>query len=132
MARDISGRGMSPGELKKFEDGWVDMMSTIWQERMQLLGAVRTGRLRDSIAGRISQTASGTRTLQHTFLKYGIYLAAGAGPKGKRKPKEWFFRAYEQSIRKLNEVEAEAIGEEYLGLTFDTLRTILEGAQKKK
>ena len=32
----------------------------------------------------------------------------------------------------MNEVEAEAIGEEYLGLTFDTLRTILEGAQKKK
>ena len=123
---------MTPEELKKFENGWVDTMTRIWVERIELLGAVDTGRLKDSVSGRMSQTPSGTRTLEHSFLKYGIYLAAGAGPKGKRKPKEWFFKAYERSIQKLNEVEAEAIGEEYLGLTFDTLRSIFEGAQKRK
>ena len=129
---DISrGYGMTKDDLKKFEEGWVEMMSSIWVTRIQMLGAVDTGRLRDSVKGQTAVSAGGTRMLTHQFLKYGIYLAAGVGPEGKRKPKEWFFKAYERSIKKLAEVEAEALADEYVGITFSTLQSIFDRTNKK-
>lgn len=125
------GRGMSKGDLARFEEAWTENMKNYWAERMELLGAVSTGRLKGSLRGQQTVSAGGTRMLTHQFLKYGIYVAAGAGPEGKRKPKEWFFNAYERSIKKLMEVESEALADEYVGITFSTLRSIFDRTNEK-
>lgn len=65
-------------ELLKYEKGWTDNMGTYWRERMERLRTIDTGALYSSIKGHLEQGT--VTTIEHTFLQYGIYVAAGVGP----------------------------------------------------
>lgn len=65
-------------ELLKYEKGWTDNMGTYWRERMERLRTIDTGALYASIKGHLEQGS--VTTIEHTFLQYGIYVAAGVGP----------------------------------------------------
>lgn len=127
MAKDsgYSGYGMTEEELKKFEEGWVEMMSSIWVDRIVKLHAVDTGQLIRSMEYHLGEKEGG-RMIEHSFRLYGFYVAIGAGPHGKRKPKEWYFKAYQRSIEKLKRIEEEALGEKYMGVLRETLKTVIE------
>ena len=120
-----SGYGMTDEELKKFEEGWVEMMSSIWVDKIVMLHLVDTGQLIRSMEYRLSEMEGG-RMFEHSFRLYGFYVAIGVGPHGKRKPKDWYFKAYRRSIEKLKHIEEEALGERYMGVLSETLRTIIE------
>lgn len=65
-------------ELLKYEKGWTDNMGTYWRERMERLRTIDTGALYSSIKGHLEQGT--VTTIEHNFLQYGIYVAAGVGP----------------------------------------------------
>ena len=65
-------------ELLKYEKGWTDNMGDYWRERMERLRTIDTGALYASIKGHLEQGT--VTTIEHTFLQYGIYVAAGVGP----------------------------------------------------
>ena len=65
-------------ELLKYEKGWTENMGTYWRERMERLRTIDTGALYSSIKGHLEQGT--VTTIGHTFLQYGIYVAAGVGP----------------------------------------------------
>ena len=65
-------------ELLKYEKGWTENMADYWRERMERLRTIDTGALYASIKGHLEQGT--VTTIEHTFLQYGIYVAAGVGP----------------------------------------------------
>ena len=65
-------------ELLKYEQGWTSNMGEYWRERMERLRTIDTGALYSSIKGHLEQGS--TTTIEHKFLMYGIYVAAGVGP----------------------------------------------------
>ena len=162
------------------------MMLNIWREKIIQLNITDSGALRESLEEVI--TTGKVTTIEHRFLQYGLYVAAGVGngfkhgnggnllfmgdkfrkgkhaygsrqvgaglseehmksPKfehvivqrgknagkdaaltsgNKRMPRDWFFKKYYYSIRRLNLTEAEFYGKAYQGLTssfFDELFT---------
>lgn len=120
-----TGQGMTEEELRKFEEGWVEMMASIWVDKIVKLHLVDTGQLIRSMEYRMAEMEGG-RMSEHSFRLYGIYVAIGVGPHGKRKPKDWYFKAYRRSIEKLKRIEAEALGDQFMGVVRETLRTIIE------
>lgn len=67
----------TPGQIASFERGWCDMMVDIWHERMMQLRVRDTGSLMGSVRGSVD--SGDVTTIQHSFLEYGIYVAAGVG-----------------------------------------------------
>lgn len=65
-------------ELLKYEKGWTENMADYWRERMERLRTIDTGALYASIKGHLEQGT--VTTIEHAFLQYGIYVAAGVGP----------------------------------------------------
>lgn len=65
-------------ELLKYEKGWTENMGDYWRERMERLRTIDTGALYASIKGHLEQGS--VTTIEHNFLQYGIYVAAGVGP----------------------------------------------------
>lgn len=65
-------------ELLKYEKGWTENMADYWRERMERLRTIDTGALYASIKGHLEQGT--VTTIEHRFLQYGIYVAAGVGP----------------------------------------------------
>lgn len=65
-------------ELLKYEKGWTENMGDYWRERMERLRTIDTGALYASIKGHLEQGS--VTTIEHAFLQYGIYVAAGVGP----------------------------------------------------
>lgn len=65
-------------ELLKYEKGWTENMADYWRERMERLRTIDTGTLYSSIKGHLEQGT--VTTIEHRFLQYGIYVAAGVGP----------------------------------------------------
>lgn len=65
-------------ELLKYEKGWTENMADYWRERMERLRTIDTGALYASIKGHLEQGS--VTTIEHAFLQYGIYVAAGVGP----------------------------------------------------
>lgn len=57
--------------------GWADLMVDIWVDRLMALGVHDTGALVSSVKRRI--TIEATTEIEHSFLEYGIYQAAGVG-----------------------------------------------------
>lgn len=121
---------VSAEDLRKYEEGWTKEMMVYWRERMLKLGIYRTGDLYRSITG----TLNG-QTIEHRFLLYGIYVAAGTGNGYKRgnggdlaflkdwktndkhrKKRDWFSKKYYSSVMRLSEFEASYYGQAYNGL----------------
>lgn len=65
-------------DLLRYERGWANAMGDYWRERMERLRTIDTGRLYASIKAHLEQGS--VTTIEHNFLQYGIYVAAGVGP----------------------------------------------------
>lgn len=171
-------------EIRLYEREWSKMMIDIWREKIQQLNISDTGALRDSFTELV--TTGKVTTIEHKFLQYGIFVAAGVSPafvwkywagnipkgesgntprerigdsgqlefldksyrqehgldepkkvgpswggrvaggtpKGKR---DWFFRKYYYSIRRLNLEESAFYGRAYQGLMSSFLDELFGG-----
>lgn len=78
MRNNGSNLPQTEEELQKWEQGWSDMMVTIWTENLRNLGICDTGNLMRSLTGQVIQT-TGQKELIHEFALYGIYVARGTG-----------------------------------------------------
>ena len=135
-------RPVTEQDIRKWEEGWAEMMVTIWRENILRLGIVDTGRLHDSFSHHVTDTA-GQITIAHEFMLYGIYVARGVGrgyrrgnsgkddenglqvlgkayrkahKMGKaRKKRDWFSSRYLSSIKVLARVERDLYGEAFMG-----------------
>ena len=174
-------------QIEQYERGWSRMMIDIWREKIIQLNITDSGALRESLEEVIK--TGRTTTIEHTFLWYGLYVAAGVGhgfkhgnggnllfmgdkyregkhaygsrqvgaglseehmksPKfehvtvqrgpnkgkeaaltsgEKRMPRDWFFKKYYYSIRRLNLTEAEFYGKAYQGLMSSFLDELFDG-----
>ncbi len=174
-------------ELERYERGWSKMMVDIWREKIQQLNISDTGALRDSMTELV--TTGQVTTIEHKFLQYGLFVAAGVGngfyhgnpgdllfmgdryregkreygsrqvgaglsedhmksPKfehvtvkrgpnagkeaaltsgEKRMPRDWFFKKYYYSIRRLNLEESAFYGRAYQGLMSTFLDELFSG-----
>ena len=96
-------------ELRKYHKGWANAMGVFWRERMEKLRTIDTGALYSSITERIEEVS--VTTIEHNFLQYGIYVAAGVGP-----AHEWFKWTKAQGgvkIHRINGGDLNFLGEEY-------------------
>jgi len=128
-------------DIRKYEEGWTREMISYWRERLLKLSIYRTGALYHSFSG----VANG-HTIEHRFLLYGIYVAAGVGNgykpgnggdlsflkdwktnSGHRKTRDWFSKTYFSSVMGLSEVEASFYGQVYCGLMATALQDIIGG-----
>ncbi len=126
-------------DFKKYGQAWTEMMTRIWTDRIDLLGAYDTGALRRSVVkGLWRDDGNATATAEFRFLLYGIFVDAGTGrevPRGndgrierfskdnggkKRQAKEWFSPSWAISKRVLMERAAQIVGDMFTGL-FDEL-----------
>ena len=174
-------------ELQEYERGWSRMMLDIWREKIVQLNITDSGALQGSLQELV--TTGQVTTIEHKFLQYGLFVAAGVGkgfahgnggnllfmgdkyregkheygarqvgaglseehmrgPKfkevtvqrgknagkraaltsgEKRMPRDWFFKKYYYSIRRLNLTEAEFYGRAYQGLTASFLDELFTG-----
>ena len=183
-----SNRGyFSRDEIEKYERGWSSMMIDIWREKIQQLNITDSGALRESFEEVV--TTGQVTTIEHKFLQYGLFVAAGVGKgfyhgnpgdllfmgdsyregkhaygsrqvgaglseqhmkspkfehvtvqrgpnKGKkaaltsgekRMPRDWFFKKYYYSIRRLNLEESVFYGRAYQGLMSSFLDELFGG-----
>ena len=125
--------------VEQFQEQWARKMVDIWTDRLEMLGAIRTGSLHGSVAlmGKSISQEESQLTLQ--FLRYGIYVDAGTGrgytrgnggdlyflAKDYRKEhklghprlkKPWFSRSWRISLRIMANYMQRKLGEEYTGL----------------
>ena len=174
-------------EIEQYERGWSRMMVDIWREKIVQLNITDSGALQGSLQELV--TTGQVTTIEHKFLQYGLFVAAGVGkgfahgnggnllfmgdkyregkhaygarqvgaglseehmrsPKfkevtvqrgknagkraaltsgEKRMPRDWFFKKYYYSIRRLNLTEAEFYGKAYQGLTASFLDELFTG-----
>lgn len=134
-------------ERERYEREWTSCMVQFWQEKMMRFSppVYDTGRLHDSLTG-VLHPGTPT-TIEHRFMEYGLYVAAGTGKgyrrgnsgkddenglqfmrgdkwnkgRGHRQPRDWFARKYRYSLHRLNDYEAAYYGEAYQGLLADAL-----------
>ena len=191
MERGGYGRGKlhnySQREIEQYERGWSKMMIDIWREKIVQLNITDSGALQGSLQELV--TMGQVTTIEHKFLQYGLFVAAGVGkgfahgnggdllfmgdkyregkheygarqvgaglsehhmlgPKfqevtvqrgpnagkraaltsgSKRMPRDWFFKKYYYSIRRLNLTEAEFYGRAYQGLMSSFLDELFSG-----
>ena len=96
-------------DLLRYERGWANAMGEFWRERMERLRTIDTGRLYASIKSHLEQGT--TTTIEHNFLQYGIYVAAGVGP-----AHEWYKWTKAQGgvkTHRINNGDLNFLGEEY-------------------
>lgn len=182
----------SQDELDAYNLGWSEFMVDILQEQIDRLKISDSGSLFSSIK-ELVQTGTVT-TIEHRFLMYGIYVAAGVGKgfshgnggdllfmgdmyrqmhgeyssrqvgaglseKAMKSPKfahitvqhgpnagkeaaltsgntcqrrDWFFKKYYYSLRRLNETNAAFFGQAYQGLTSTFLDTMFASLDSDK
>ena len=70
------------GSILEYERGWAKMMADIWRERMEKLRTIDTGNLYKNISAGVEEGA--VTVIEHKFMQYGIYVAAGVGKGYKR------------------------------------------------
>ena len=71
------GHHFSEKEMQEYERGWSKMMVDIWREKIQQLNITDSGALRDSMQELV--TTGQVTTIEHKFLQYGLFVAAGVG-----------------------------------------------------
>lgn len=119
---------------------WYRMMTRIWADRIELMGAVDTGRLEQSVSGGgFTATGADGLDIQMTFrfVQYGLYVDAGTGrgyrrgnggdlaflAKGRkgrkgqrhRQRRPWFSRSWAISREVLKDHLARIIGDRFKG-----------------
>ncbi|MFW5494006.1 MAG: hypothetical protein ACOCOR_07325 [Prevotella sp.] len=148
MIADNGLRGnITEQDREQYEQRWTDFMVKFWQEKMMKFSppVYDRGALYHSLVG-VLHPGSPT-TIEHRFLEYGIYVAAGTGNgyrrgnsgkddenglqflrgkkwnkgKGHRHRRDWFAKKYLYRILRLNDFEATFYGQAYQGLLSDAL-----------
>lgn len=137
---------------------WAANMIKYWQEKMMAASppVYDTGALYHSLAERL--TTGDNALIEHRFLEYGLYVAAGTGNgyrhgnsglddenglqflrggkwkkgRGHRIKRDWFSKKYLYSIHRLNDFEARYFGEAYQGLISDALSAMFGGGTTKQ
>ncbi len=71
------GHYYSETEMEKYERDWSRLMVDIWREKIAKLNISDTGGLRESFE-ELVRTGTVT-TIEHRFMMYGLYVAAGVG-----------------------------------------------------
>ena len=184
------GHYFNEREIKEYERGWSKMMIDIWREKIIQMNISDSGALEESLQELV--TTGKVTTIEHKFLQYGLFVAAGVGkgfapgnggdllfmgdryredkreygarqvgaglseehmkcPKfervivkrgknagkeaaltsgNKRMPRDWFFKKYYYSIRRLNLTETEFYGRAYQGLMSTFLDELFSGKIK--
>lgn len=77
MADGVNYGYSSERDIDAYNKGWADFMVTILREQIDKLKITDTGSLYQSI--RELTTTGSVTTIEHRFLLYGIYVAAGVG-----------------------------------------------------
>ena len=125
--------------VEQFQEQWARKMVDIWTDRLEMLGAIRTGSLHGSVALSGKSISQEESQLTFQFLRYGIYVDAGTGrgyTRGNggdlyflakdyrkehklgqpRQKKPWFSRSWRISLRIMANYMQRKLGEEYTGL----------------
>ena len=125
--------------VEKFQEEWAAKMIDIWTDRLDMLGAVRTGKLLGSVELTNKRISQEETQLTFEFLQYGLYVDAGTGRGYKRgnggdlyflakdyrkehklgqprQKKPWFSRSWRISLRIMANYMTRKLGEEYTGL----------------
>lgn len=131
------GYNVSSTDARQYAEGWMNMMVTIWQEKMQEYEVYDTGALFKSFQTDLSKWAddSDKGSIVHRFLQYGIYVERGhgrelsignggdLGQSPKRIPKPWMNKKYLYSIFRLGEYFAANYGNQFCRMIMNTLET---------
>ena len=148
MATSGKWNNLTEEDKQKYEQGWTENMVKFWQEKMMQFTppVYDTGALHDSLTGLLHPGP--VTTIQHHFLEYGLYVAAGVGNgyrkgnsgrddknglqflrgnkwnhgRGHRKERDWFQGKYLYSLHRLNDFEAKYYGKAYQGMISETLK----------
>lgn len=64
-------------ELERYERGWSRMMINIWREIIIQMNITDSGALGESLQELV--TTGKVTTIEHKFLQYGLFVAAGVG-----------------------------------------------------
>lgn len=64
-------------EIEQYERGWSRMMIDIWREKIIQLNITDSGALQGSLQELV--TTGQVTTIEHKFLQYGLFVAAGVG-----------------------------------------------------
>lgn len=143
----IEGWKASKDERDEWIRGWAENMVKYLREKMMSFPhpVYDTGALYGSLTD--SLTLGMSTVIEHRFLEYGLYVAAGTGKgyrrgnsgrdddqglqfmrggkynkgKGHRQARDWFSKKYLYSLHRLNDYEAAYFGEAYQGLMSDAL-----------
>ena len=161
MAADETRDLITDKEYEKWMKEWMDMMTTIWRDRMRKLHISpynpdrekelwrpKAGSLFGSFTKGDMKKGSGKSAIKitHEFLTYGIYVDLGTGrefggernEKGQlkkatmRRPKPWFSKAYYRSVMVAKEFVAKAYGDEFKALLFSSARQIAKALKQNK
>lgn len=93
---------------------WAEITVQRWEMRIAKLRFLpdHSGDLINSFRAHVEKDANGDGgKIAFTFLFYGYYVDAGAGP-GVRKPKPWFNKIYWREFNQLSRLLAAQYGEE--------------------
>ena len=130
---------MMASELQGFSSAWADKMVEIWRDKIDLLDAIDTGRLRASVAKERFRVNDSGGEIGFRFIYYGVYVDAGVGNGYKRgnggdlqflgktyrathglgeprKKKRWFSPSWYISTRVIAERWGRILGERFAGL----------------
>lgn len=131
----MSGVNEKRLEREKYYRAFAGTLVKIWQEKIVLLNAVRSGDLYRSVATQSTSAEDGYLKMEfvHKFLEYGIYVNYGTGSntwrgnpgdigrENRRQRKMWFSTKYYASMMNIREFMAKNIGEEYCNIVTNAL-----------
>lgn len=109
-------------DLKK----WAEITMQRWEMRIAGLRFLpnHTGALINSFRAFVEQDANGdVAKISFTFLYYGYYVDAGAGP-GFRRPKKWFNKIYWREFNQLGRLMAAQYGQQWIDDVMKSIETI--------
>jgi len=75
MATKLYEGNRTQADIDAYNRGWARFLVDILQEQIDKLSVSDTGSLKHSV----EYAMDGTDTIEHKFLKYGLYVSAGVG-----------------------------------------------------
>lgn len=73
------GTGNVQQDFRLYQEAFSSMMVKIWRDRIERLGALRTGRLLQSVSRSMPAVSGFSATSVWRFVQYGVYVDAGTG-----------------------------------------------------
>lgn len=136
----------STDDVKQYSEEWYRKMTTIWRDRIDLMGCIRTGALRSSIQNGGLNINGYDINATFRFLQYGLYVDAGTGNgyrpgeglaehidkdyrrshkhyRKARKRRPWFSASWYISREVLKNKLASILGEDFVG-AFSQIGTV--------